>query len=380
MDSPASAAACRRMKRIGILTFHRALNHGAVLQTYALQQTIAGLDPDIDVQIVDYRCPAIEWTREAGQAEHRQGLVRGTALRWLHHPFQKRRLQGFDTFLRDHLKLTPALTREALDGLDAEFDCLVCGSDQIWNPDITHGDSAFFLDFAPSLRRLAYAASFGMAALHDSSKAWFRRQLKHLAHVSVRESSAARIVEDLTGVRPPTVLDPTLLLTRQDWTALAQCPPSVQGRRYILIYNMVPTDHLIAFARDLSRTTGCQLRLIGHGLRHLGVPRVRAPTPAEFIGLFQNAEYVIANSFHGMAFAINFERPCFTETVDATGKVNARVQNLLEICGLQDRALVKGECQCELASGAHIDWTSVRKKLAAEREHSLSYLRMALGV
>lgn len=379
-NTTSSATTPRAVKRVGILTFHRALNYGAVLQAYALQQAIARLSPDLDVKIVDYRCPAIEWTRVQGLAGSGQGLVRSTLLRWVHYPFMLHKLHVFDAFLRDHLALTAAVTKDALDSAASSFECLVSGSDQVWNPGITHGDSAFFLDFAPSVRRVAYAASFGSVSQGEDSQLWLRRQLTHMDRISVREMSAASIVEALTGVSPRVVLDPTLLLTRAEWMAIAKRPRGASGRRYILIYNMVPTDHLIGFARALARATGCRLRLIGHGLRHIGIPRERMASPAEFIGLFENAAYVIANSFHGVSFAINFERPFFTEMVDATGKINTRVQNLLDICGLRDRALKDGRFTGDLNAPADIDWTRVRARLDAEREHSLGYLRTAIGV
>ncbi|MDR0965161.1 MAG: polysaccharide pyruvyl transferase family protein [Myxococcales bacterium] len=375
-----------RNRRIGILTFHRALNYGAVLQAYALQQAISALDPALEVKIVDYRCPAIEKTRELGQAGYRRGLLLGTAIHWFHHPLQARRRQHFEAFLRDHCSLSAPLDREELDTLNEGFDVLVSGSDQVWNPALTHGDPSFFLDFAwPSLGRVAYAASYGVTALKSSQRAFTARHLASFSNdracLSVREKSGADIVEDLIGRRPSVVLDPTLLLTQADWAKLSVHSPKEGQRPYVLIYNMVPTDHLIGFARTLARRTGCVLRLIGHGLRHPDIPHVRLPTPTEFIGLFQNAAYVVANSFHGISFALNFERPLFTEMTDATGKPNTRVRNLLEIAGLENRSLdeqgrfVGG---VDATSRTNIDWASVRERLSAERARSLDFLRTAL--
>ena len=367
-------------RKVGILTFHRAINYGAVLQTYALQQAIARISPDIDVKVIDYRCPAIESTREPKMASSRRGFLSSTMLNCLHHPFRVKRQQKFDTFVQRSLSLTQAYSRDELGALNDDFNCLVSGSDQVWNPRITHGDSSFFLDFADGPQRVSYAASFGSVALPEISQPWARRLLRHLDVVSVREKSAADIVESLNGKRPSVTIDPTLLLTREDWSTISKLPRNLTGERYILIYNMVSTDHLIGFARKLARATGCKLRLIGMGFRHNDISHVRTVGPDEFIGLFQNAEFVVCNSFHGVAFSINFERPFFTETIDATGKINARVQNLLEITGLENRALQQGHFSGDLSDKNNIDWQEVRICLDAARQASIDFLRSTIGV
>lgn len=370
-------------KNVGILTFHRAANYGAALQTYALQTAISRMSPLFDVSILDYRSLAIELSYNPNWMYSARNSIRTMIKHLIRYPTRRRHREVFNDFIYSKLKMTQEITREILVTSADKFDYIIAGSDQIWNPQITQGDTTYFLDFAQNLRRIAYSASFGSVEFNESQLPFFRHYLspQRWSNISVREKSAAVFLEFLTGQKVPVTLDPTLLLNQSDWSAIAQFPTSLLGKRYILIYNMVPTNHLIKFARDLAFRTGCALQFLGNSFKYpLGVTKLRAMSPSEFLGLFQNAEYVVCNSFHGTAFAINFERPFFTETTDAKGKINTRVQNILEITGLENRALQKGKFSGDPSDRNNIDWAAVRARLSAEREHSRAYLRSALGV
>ena len=377
------------MRRVGILTFHRAVNYGAVLQAYALQTAISKLSPELSVKVIDYRAHAIEDVYDPDNM-HSARLPAMDALLWLARRSRRTAARkNFDAFLNAHVALTPPLWRDELDGIVDDFDAIVAGSDQIWNAEIAHGDAAFLLDFVQgkeNVRRVSYAASFGRVSLPEKSHAFFRRHLspERWNAMSVRESSAAEIVFGLTGFRPEVVLDPTVLLTKSDWEGLCRPVKALEGQKFLIIYNQVLPKKLMKFARNLARRSGLKLYRLGGGLKTPDIPSLTGLTPEQFLWVFRHAEGTIVNSFHGTAFSLIFEKPFFVETLDAHGKFNTRIQGLLETAGIQGRDisaadfadLSGSEADC-LRSGS-IDWTRVQQNLGAARENSLNFLKEAL--
>ena len=377
------------MPRVGILTFHRAINYGALLQAYALQTAISKLSPELSVKIIDYRTHAIEDVYDPDNM-HSARLPAMDALLWLarrHRRVTARK--NFDAFLNAHTARTPPLWRDELDGIADDFDAIVAGSDQIWNAEIAHGDAAFLLDFVQgkeNVRRVSYAASFGRVSLPEKSHAFFRRHLspERWDAMSVRESSAAEIVFGLTGFRPEVVLDPTVLLAKSDWEGLCRPVKALEGQKFLIIYNQVLPKKLIKFARKLVRRSGLKLYQLGGGLKNPDIPILRGLTPEQFLWVFRHAEGTIVNSFHGTAFSVIFEKPFFVETTDAHGKFNTRIQGLLETAGIQGRDISAADfadfsdAEDDYLRSGEINWHLVQQNLDAARQKSLDFLRSAL--
>ena len=377
------------MRRVGILTFHRAINYGALLQAYALQTAISKLSPELSVKVIDYRTHAIEDVYDPLNL-HSARLPALDAALWLTRLGRRREnRQNFDAFLDAHVSRTVPVRREELDGIADEFDAIVAGSDQIWNAEIAHGDAAFLLDFVQgkeNVRRVSYAASFGRVSLPERSHSFFRRHLapERWDAMSVRESSAAEIVFGLTGFRPEVVLDPTVLLTKSDWDGLCRPVKALEGQKFLIIYNQVLPKKLMKFARKLARCSGLKLYQLGGGLKNPDIPILRGLTPEQFLWVFRYAEGTIVNSFHGTAFSVIFEKPFFVETTDAHGKFNTRIQGLLETAGIQGRDISAADfadfsgSEADCLRSDCIDWTRVRQNLDAAREKSLNFLKEAL--
>ena len=377
------------MRRVGILTFHRAINYGALLQAYALQTAISKLSPELSVKVIDYRTHAIEDVYDPLNL-HSARLPALDAALWLTRLGRRREnRQNFDAFLDAHVSRTVPVRREELDGIADEFDAVVAGSDQIWNAEISHGDAAFLLDFVQvkeNVRRVSYAASFGRVSLPEKSQAFFRRNLssERWDAMSVRESSAAEIVFGLTGSRPQVVLDPTILLSKDDWEGLCRPVKALEGKKFLIIYNQVLPKNLMSFARNLARRSDLKLYQLGGGLKNPDIPILRGLTPEQFLWIFRHAEGTIVNSFHGTAFSVIFEKPFFVETTDAHGKFNTRIQGLLETAGIRGRDISAEDFADFLDSkndnlhSDNINWHFVQKNLDAARQKSLDFLRSAL--
>lgn len=330
-----------------------------MLQAYALKTAIQTLG--FQVACVDYRSPFYPdtkwWSKVSFLTKLLKKRLRG-------HPFYPK---FFDKFMEKYLQDTPPIMNEQLSQLNNQFDLFITGSDQVWNFAITHGDTAFLLDFVTdSKKKSSYAASFGFDYIDEAAKPVFARLLPQFTHLSVREQSGAALVKQITGKDVPVVLDPTLLLSQAHWASFAA---PIQQKGYVLLYLMNENDKIISFAKNLAQKKGLSLRCISFekikGISCFG------GTPEEFVGYFQNAAYVVTNSFHGLAFSINLNKNFFVDWLPPSWPANPRLENLLHVTQLQDRLID----QIKTNYDQPIEGTKVNALLEAEREKSLHYLR-----
>lgn len=351
---------------IHIITFHRALNYGAVLQAYALCRSAAKLAPaGSGVFLLDHKNSHIDKLYSL--------LPSGTGTRALAAaaaclPVKAVKKARFAKFLSSHT----ALSRE--DSADGIF---ITGSDQVWNLRCTGGDRAYFLDFvADNEKKNAYAASFGAGDVDSRYAAEIGALLSGFHSISVREQEGRRIVKALTGRDVPVVLDPTFLLDAGEWGEVAAKAGMKGG--YVLLYTMTVTPSITRFALELARSRALPLVHITDSVKRAvpgSILKNRAGPP-EWLRLFLDADTVVTNSFHGTAAAINFGKPFYTELLPEPSKVNARLTHLLELFGLRDRLIENGLAPSEELP---VDYPAVNAILAREKEASLQYLRGIVG-
>jgi len=370
------------MPSVGIITFHNSGNYGAVLQAYALQRVIESLGSC--AEFVDYR------NAHRGRA-HLPPMRRFVNTVWSRYLRQvlggKLRDRRTADFRKAHLRLSAKTYTDPISLAEnpPRYDAYVAGSDQVWNPINNSWDSSYFLTFAPQgARRIAYAASFGLSLLPPEYAAKCSEWLKEFDFLSVREIDGQRIVRDLTGRDATLVLDPTLLLTPQDWRHVSV--PHVAEKPYILCYYM-PGDRLVdqkiaEIARQVSRETGWSIREIGRKEYYRLKPfsnGVFNAGPGEFLGLIDGASFVVTNSFHGTAFAINFGKPFvvpFNGSIPISKRLTSRVSSLLRTLSMEHRMVdVSANCALEeimrpISSSAGL--------LHVARQDSIRFLTTAL--
>ena len=363
--------------KAGLLTFYHLHHYGAVLQAAATQRALASLG--WDCEIIDY---FVNQDIRILKPPTTPGRAASDAYNTLHYPALKRRWQRFEAFSRDHLNLTPRRyqSREELCAASLPYDLLVSGSDQIWNPTIfpdQRFDPVFFGAFSP-LRKIAYAPSFGTAHLPEGMEEELKAYLAGFSHLSVREAAGRDIIRDTAEREAEVVLDPTLLLTAEDWAALA-AERTVRGD-YILCYCISRSGALEPYIRRLAEETGLPVVQLC-GTRHKLHPKAKLvfdAGPAEFLSLFRHAAYVCTNSFHGTVFSVLFQRPFFTAAAPAELREPecSRTFSLLSRLGLTDRIAGRGD-----AAGLRDlpDWPAVQGRLAAAREGAMAYLKAALA-
>ncbi len=354
--------------KIGILTFHRAMNYGAVLQAYALCEALrrVGAQPEI----IDYRCPRIE--RQNNKKRFPRLPTVGRVVTHLRHGVHiNRRIDRFEAFRTKNLPLSgQAYTPATL--ASARCDRYITGSDQVWNQAITDGDRAFFLDFvADPDQKCAYAASFGAYDLPDYQRDQIRALIEDFGFITVREDSGAQIVRALTGREVPVVLDPSMLLTRAEWLEAAGRPENRGG--YVLIHTyggIVPPD-LIEYGRGVAAARGVGALAVAPTPRMArNIQKILGPDPFEFVRLIAGADCVVTNSFHAAAISIALERDFFLQYSVEMPERNTRLDKLLALTGLESRRI--GEKSA--GPSEPVDYARAREALERARRDSFEML------
>ena len=366
------------MLKTGLVTFYHIHHYGALLQAAALTRAVEALGGECE--IIDYYVnqdnALFKKPTGLGSAAHDVHTA-------LHYKALSKRYDRFEDFSRENLHLSRHYeTREELRSAELPYDAILAGSDQIWNPLIfpdKHFDPVFFGTFCDK-RKIAYAPSFGTPVIPAEMEEELKGYLEGFSHLSVREVQGRKIVQDIAGKDVPVVLDPTLLLDREQWGAMAHAPANRAPGSYILCYCINKPGALALYIHALAERTGLPIVQLC-GIRKKVHPKAECVLdagPAEFLGLFQNAAYVCTNSFHGTVFSTQFRRPFFTAVApgELAAPERSRTFSILNRLGLTDRIIGKGDTA---SPDTAIDWDAVEEKLTAARESSLDYLRAALA-
>ena len=353
------------MKKIGIMTFHRALNYGAVLQAYALQKTVTRLGAECE--LVDYICPKITHDYKPFRVE-KKGFAKSFAKSVVMCRRRAQRAKAFRPFFDNFLvKSDISYTPETLPQSKSRYDLFITGSDQVWSPRCAGFDPAYFLTFADSAQKYSYAASFAVSTLPDEQIPEYKERLKDFQAYSVREKSGVKLVKELTGNDAVTHLDPSLLLGSEEWNKIAVRKIDTP---YVLIVSGNPPYELIQSAEKLAKKKNLPIYQLWDApkLKKSDIKHIVAPTVEEFVGCFKYADYVFTNSFHGTAFSVIFNKNLFVEFKHKAGR-NIRAEELLKAVGINRNITETGITETP------IDWDDVNSRIKNLQLNSLSYLK-----
>lgn len=353
--------------KVGILTFHKAISYGAVLQAYALQNFLYELG--IDNEIIDYKC------------EYMINRYQKTFRRTSKNPLKdflwsiktasgvKAGKKNTEAFADKFFKMSKPYTKDTISEAKDDYKAFITGSDQVWSPTCVGFDPAYFLTFARPEQKYSYAASIAVKKYPENLKAEFTRRISDFQGYSVREKSGAEIVRKLTGKNALVNIDPTLLLKSQSWDKIAA---DEKREPYIFLFNVLKPNKLIDYAISLAEKKGLKILYLNNRqpVKHERIEYLKPVTADKFIGLIKNAEYVCTNSFHGNAFSVIYGKKFVVET-ETAASTNIRSQELLEYLGLGDRILSSTHTP---DIDAEYDFSSVQKLLDEERKKSAEYL------
>lgn len=357
--------------KIGTLTFHWANNYGAVLQAYALQKHLVSLGHD--AVVIDYfpHTYSKRTLRSFVLQVRRDG--RGIFPDYI-------KGQKIESFRRKYLRLSRRYSSiQELRANPPELDAYICGSDQIWNTSFTRGGEghmtlSYFLDFgSPNVKRIAYAPSFGCTRYPLDLMDIVKEKLGCFDAISAREASGLQILKSMGLEKACLVTDPTLLLSKSDYEDLLQVRSAVQRGR-VFVYALHRRQNTIQqLARELSAARKWSVRKCEHSSwSALGIE--------EWLREFSEAEAVVTNSFHGIVFAILFEKSFVAVPVEgALEEMNDRIFTLLGQFNLQDRIVDRPDREAveRLLTNAP-SWVDVRNKKYALKEVADAYLSRSL--
>lgn len=356
--------------KIGIITFHFPVNYGAVLQTFALSNALESLGHEVEV--IDYR-PKYH-TKKYGYSWRYCGLHLSNFIL----PGLKKR---FDLFRINNLKLSDKIysTIEDLKGNPPECDAYVCGSDQIWNPDITNFDPAYFLKFGnKSVRRISYAASFGKGELSDEEKKKIKPYVDELDFISIRENSGVDILKTIKNNSVQCVLDPTLLI--DDYSSIER--PVLFNEEYVLVINLQNNSLLRDVSNHVYRESGLKCIVLNNFSMKRWQQKgcKRYPSPGKYISLVKNANFIVTNSFHGTIFSILFKKNFIsTALLGVAAQKNVRITDLLKACKLETRFIDRFNPDMVSKNVTQrIDWEEPIKTIEGQREKSIDFIINAL--
>lgn len=372
------------MKKAGILTITDGANYGNRLQNYAMQEFLSLLDLDVETL-----------QRETPRDRHGYVLLKYLAKQNIKRLIGRKntdfalieRKRKFSEFNRTYIRFSKTClsNNQAPEDLKSQYDYFICGSDQIWNAnfDVVKCDIKNHLAaFANPCQRIAFAASFGTSRIASGFEDTFKNELSKFKAIAVREDAGKIIVESLTGKNATVVLDPTLLLDKNEWVNVEKKPNYIDEEEYIVTYFLGGRNQRIqSYLQAIA--TNENLKIINleneficdDSIENKGV---YLTTPDEFVWLIHHAKFVLTDSFHASVFSIIFKKPFLVYeriAVEKDNDMSSRIDTLLSKFDLLEcRDNIDNPTKKPLKP----DYDEVDKLLDVEREKAINFLKKAL--
>lgn len=369
--------------KIGIATIVDYKNYGNRLQNYALQEVIKSLGYEAETIVNKKYMPEetesfltryIDRMKELGL----KGNISRISEKLKGEPKEKllnEKKRRFKEFSKEHINETPFTVQpqSVPEDLKNQYSFFVTGSDQVWNPNYRNGSAFDFLTFAPSDKRVAYAPSFGVSTIPDRFKADYTNWLNGFASLSVREDAGAQLIESLTGRKAPVLVDPTLLLAKDDWLSLAKESDKKPANSYLLTYYL---GELSQDKQKMIRDIAEEKNLEVINLADYHDPDYYTIAPDEFLDMINDSSIFFTDSFHGAVFSILLQKPFVVfDRVSKGPSMNSRIDTLLSKFKLSQRKFENISHE-QLFD---IDFTHISAILEQERNKSLTYLKQAFN-
>ena len=364
--------------KVAILTFHRALNYGAVLQLYALSKVLK--DNGSEPKVVDYRNELVEKKYQSYPFYilfERKNIFRSINIfvkKILSISIQNEKRKKFHEFIEQNLIID---SRVALNGTDipSDFDVYIAGSDQIWNNSITGGlDDVYFLKYPLNKKvvKATYAASLERSnhIFIKNNKEIFSSNLESLDKISVREKQIENLIQPFSKKEVTTVIDPTLLLSASVYEKLIETP---KERGYVLVYHLSTNPDLLLSADKIAKEKKLDIIEIFAGINpYIKGDRYKQDlSPNEFLGYFKYADFVITSSFHGTCFSIIFKKQFYVISKDSSD----RQSYLLDSLNISERMI---SSHTSVQIDRIIDFQKVDTQLEILKKHSIKFIKEVL--
>lgn len=365
------------IKKVAISTIFYICNYGTVLQAYATQKILTQLG--YSSEIIHYIPERASYNRlllKSGDTNSLNRLINILSIIF-RLPLNLLFLINFKRFTRKNLIFTKRKYKNTTQVMlnPPLADIYMTGSDQVWNSNYNEGiDSVYYLQFVPdSMKKISYASSIGADDFRTEEKIAIKKLLEKYDNISVREQSAKEAVNNLGITNVQQVLDPTLLLGLKSWKKIMSKRKIKQ--KYLLLYILGRDKEILETGKRIAKERN--LKIVKIGLDFILSPKVCKNdflcNPSEYLSYFYYADYVITNSFHGLAFSIYFNKQF---SVILPKSYSTRLESIVNQFNLCDR-IIRSEEDLEKQK-EFIDYKAVNKELNRAKKASLHYLKKAL--
>lgn len=372
--------------KISVITLHTVNNYGSVLQTYATQTVLTNMGHE--VEFVDYYRKDNSGKAAVDKALNSKAMQKykkywniNFVTRFLVRIPLKimlmKKRAPMKNFVKERINLTKKSYfsyEEILENVP-QADIYLTGSDQVWNSEWNKGlEKPYFLEYAPEgKKRIAYAASIGKSKLDDWEIEPTKELLKKYSNIGMREKSGVDILGQM-GIKAQQVLDPTLLLSKQQWKDIAI--PYDADKPYMLIYQLNLNSEMDTYAVELAEKKDWDILRVSYGYsgKQKAGNCLVCPSVETLLGCFLGAACVLTDSFHATAFSLNLERQFVSILPDRFG---TRIESVLKLTGTENQLL--SDYNNFTAVDNLIDWKYVRNMLEQERKRSLRFLEAAIN-
>lgn len=353
------------MKKIGIITFHNAINYGAVLQAFALQEKFKEYSEL--TQIVDYRSKYFKKLYGIQKDFSTKNIIKFLLLFLIKNLLFFIKKLKFNLFIKRHINLTRKYTKSNIKDINTKFDYIITGSDQVFNLKLTNKDYIYYLDFCNPKQRCSYAASFGNFDL-ESVDVTVTNLLKSYRYLSLREKDAVEFMKEKYSIIAEYSLDPTLLYSGREWEQKLKLKKN--NKNQIFYYKVAEPNQLNNYVEEYAKQNNLNVIEITSDLKKQikGSKVIRTCSPISFVNNIYNSKYIATTSFHATVFGILFHKKLIIELYDKTGKFNNRIFNLLTLLNIE----IDKSKKVQIIE--NVDWDIIERKISNERKKSINFI------
>lgn len=375
--------------RIAGITWWR-YNYGSILQAYALQQELNKKE-NIDYEILCQYGKKVTSASNLKEKLKRIGLIK--TIKRVFWKFGLKKLRKRNTniqnFIDKNLKISDReYTKSNIKDANNVYDGFICGSDQIWNPKLTSLESIYWLSFANKEKlKVAYAPSIGVSILSNEQKKKIKENLKSFNAISTREKQGTDLINSVIGNKKCiTVLDPTLLTERNLWDKISS-NNNIYNTKYIFVYMLRGTKNQRKLIEKYAQNKKMKIvtmpfldneKISLYDFK-FGDIKVWDASPADFITVIRNAEYVFTDSFHCMLFSTMYHKSFYTFPKIGKSQVN-RMLDFQKLISAENRMINDNSTIEEIENIDSIDWDKVDETIKNRRKESKKYLDDAFSI
>lgn len=364
------------MKKIGIITFHNSYNCGSMLETFAIQECSKMYGP---TEIINY---SSDGQKELYSVFLKNNSIKKIIKNILILPHYKKILlnnKKYKEFQKKNFILSEDVNEETIE--DSTYNAIIAGSDQIWNVTIEDFNDVYFLNWVKKARKIAYSPSFGAKNpnVYYQDKNKLKKMINGFDALSIREENGKRWLKELTGKEVPVLLDPTLLLEKEDYERIEDNYFNPKYK-YIFFYSPSFNKDICKFVKEISDKYG--LKVITWStkpyyfkfIKRFGFILPPYESPAVYLHLIKNAEMILTTSYHGTIFSTIYNKNFFTIKNGGMFQEDDRVLTLLKQINMMDR-LIEYNFKDEFNYLEDVDYKNYKLVLNNLKKESKKYLK-----